>query len=106
MEIRKCVWYIVIGGIEMNNREKLESFLQENNCIIGCYDTIIDTLTDKKIKDLFNVITSSDFEDTRNTFYINRKKYILELCFVEIDGIQEVDFEFLTLQEFKNRNGS
>ena len=90
----------------MSNKEKLESFLQENGCVLGCYDLIIDTLTDKKIKDLFNVITSSDFEDTRNTFYINRKKYILELCFVEIDGIQEVDFEFLTLQEFKNRNGS
>ena len=67
--------------------------------IIGCYDEKMDNLNQTNLKKVLN-----DLEydlDTRIEVFINRKKHIIEVCNVD----NEVDFEVLTMSEFRNRNG-
>ena len=66
---------------------------------IGCYDKKMDDLNKTNLKKVLNEL---EYDlDTRVEVFINRKKHIIEICNVD----DEVDFEVLTMSEFRNRNG-
>ena len=66
---------------------------------IGCYDKKMDDLNQTNLKKVLNELEY--YLDTRIEVFINRKKHIIEVCNVD----DEVDFEVLTMSEFRNRNG-
>ena len=65
---------------------------------IGCYDEKMETLNKTNLK---KVLDNMEYDDTRIEVFINRKKHIVEIHFVD----DEVDFEVLTMEEFRFRNG-
>ena len=66
---------------------------------IGCYDKKMEDLNQTNLKKVLNEL---EYDlDTRVEVFINRKKHIIEICNVD----NEVDFEVLTMSEFRNRNG-
>ena len=67
--------------------------------VIGCYDKKMNDLTQTNLKKVLNEL---EYDlDTRVEVFINRKKHIIEICNVD----NEVDFEVLTMSEFRSRNG-
>lgn len=67
--------------------------------VIGCYDKKMDDLNKTNLKKVLNEL---EYDlDTRIKVFINRKKHIIEVCNVD----DEVDFEVLTMSEFRSRNG-
>ena len=65
----------------------------------GCYDKKMNDLNQTNLKKVLNEL---EYDlDTRVEVFINRKKHIIEVCNVD----DEVDFEVLTMSEFRNRNG-
>ena len=67
--------------------------------VIGCYDKKMKDLNQTNLKKVLNEL---EYDlDTRVEVFINRKKHIIEICNVD----DEVDFEVLTMSEFRNRNG-
>lgn len=66
---------------------------------IGCYDKKIEELNQTNLKKVLNEL-EYDLDTTVEVF-INRKKHIIEVCNVD----NEVDFEVLTMSEFRSRNG-
>ena len=66
--------------------------------VIGCYDKKMETLNKTNLK---KVLDELEYDDTRIEVFINRKKHIVEIHFVD----DEVDFEVLTMAEFRFKNG-
>lgn len=66
--------------------------------VIGCYDKKMNDLNQNNLKKVLNEL---EYDDTRIEVFINRKKHIIEVCNVD----DEVDFEVLTMSEFRGRNG-
>ena len=66
--------------------------------VIGCYDEKMETLNKTNLK---KVLDELEYDDTRIEVFINRKKHIVEIHFVD----DEVDFEVLTMAEFRFKNG-
>ena len=65
---------------------------------IGCYDKKMEVLNKTNLK---KVLDELEYDDTRIEVFINRKKHIVEIHFVD----DEVDFEVLTMAEFRFKNG-
>ena len=65
---------------------------------IGCYDKKMEDLNKTNLKKVLNEL---EYDDTRIEVFINRKKHIVEIHFVD----DEVDFEVLTMAEFRFKNG-
>lgn len=82
----------------MTNKECLIAEIEKQNCVLGCYDELLDKITRAQ---LAKVIDELWQEYTDVKISINRKPYVVEIETIE----GEKDFTVLTKEEYVSRYG-
>jgi hypothetical protein len=79
------------------NKEKIQTIASEFGLIIGCYDKMMDSLSNKDLNEVLKNLAWQNDTDVK----IRRKDYVVEIDIV--DG--EVDFSVLSRAEYIDRYG-
>lgn len=82
------------------NKEKIVQKIESINCKLGIYDAELDNLNKANIAKLLEGIECGS--DTDVDININRKKYVVEIMYVD----SEIDFVVRTKAEYIERYGS
>jgi hypothetical protein len=79
------------------NKEKIQTIVNEFGLTIGCYDKMMDSLSNKDLNEVLKNLAWQNDTDVK----IRRKDYVVEIDIV--DG--EVDFSVLSKAEYIDRYG-
>lgn len=85
----------------MSNRELIAKKITtlDNECKIGCYNKLMENLSQKELNKVLEGLEFYDHTDIRVN--IRNKEYVVEIATVD----KEKDFNLLTLQAYINRYG-
>ena len=82
---------------KLTNRDRIEKEALKHDLVIGCFDDMLESLSQKELKKVLENLQYQDDTDVK----IGRRDYVVEIDIVD----NEVDFSVLTKREYIDRYG-